>query len=124
MGEELWMQLMRQELTHNQRGILGEVMPRLSSNNEPVQVHVHVGEGGTSVARGRFPIFGLIGMISVGIMAYSLYQGQPVSTTVGQIENSVYTSPAPLWWAEVKNWWGNQLNNSSQRLLEAKASGF
>ena len=76
---------MRQELTASQKGVLGEVV-ELSphANQEPVQVHVHVGDGGTAATRGRFPLLGIIGMATIGIVAYSLYQGQPVSITVGQ----------------------------------------
>ena len=116
---------MRQASTASQKDVLGEVV-ELSphANQEPVQVHVHVGDGGTTATRGRFPLLGIIGMATIGIVAYSLYQGQPVSITVGQIETSISSTMTPQWWTEMKKWWENRIGGSEQVVMEARAGGL
>lgn len=98
---------MRQELTEGQRVLMGELLPVQTfapPPQDPVQVHVHVGSGAGSAASG-ISWLGLIGAATVGILAYSLYQGQPVSVTVGRIETSLAAAATPQWWDSVKNWW-------------------
>ena len=119
---------MRQELSPSQQGILGEIVPFSAMPmppQEPVQVHVHVGDGAGSNGRNGFPLMGMIGMITVGIIAYSLYQGQPVSMTVGQIETSFASAVKPQWWDDIKNWWSKTpSNNALGIVMEAKSGGL
>ena len=118
---------MRQELSPSQQGILGEIVPFNAvpvPTQEPVQVHVHVGDGSGSSGHSGFPLMGMIGMITVGIVVYSLYQGQPVSMTVSQIETSFASAVKPQWWDEIKGWWSSQPTNAAQIVMEAKSGGL
>lgn len=99
---------------------MGELVHPVNQPQEPVQVHVHVGSNsGGAAAGGRFPLLALIGAITIGIVAYSLYQGQPVSITVSQIESSVSAGITPQWWADVQNWWNSKLS-APNTIMEVK----
>ena len=99
---------------------MGELVHPQNQPQDPVQVHVHVGANGSTVPSGRFPLLSLIGAVTIGIIAYSLYQGQPVSTTVGQIESSVSAAITPTWWADLQNWWKSKLGTQNNVVMEVK----
>ena len=109
---------MRQELTEGQRVLMGELVHPLNQPQEPVQVHVHVGANGANNVS-RFSLLALVGAITVGIIAYSLYQGQPVSMTVSQIESSLSAAMKPQWWADLQNWFDNKIYSPST-VMEVK----
>ncbi len=103
---------MRQELTEGQRVLMGELLPvqiqqlppPVQAPQEPVQVHVHVGGGGAQ-ATSSFSWLGMLGAITLGIVVYSVYQGQPISSTVASIETAVASAAKPQWWGNVESWW-------------------
>lgn len=110
MGKKLRVQLMRQELTDGQRVLMGDLLPVQTFSpppQEPVQVHVHVGSNANTATSG-FSWLGLIGAVTVGVLAYSLYQGQPVSVTVGRIESAITTAATPQWLDGMKAWWAEK----------------
>ena len=97
---------MRQELTDGQRVLMGELLPVQSyaPPQDPVLVHVHVGNGGGN-ATSSLSWLGMLGAATIGVIAYSLYQGQPVSATVERIETSLAAAATPQWWDDLKNKW-------------------
>jgi hypothetical protein len=51
----------------------------------------------------------MVGAATVGILVYSLYQGQAVSITVGRIETAVMAAAIPQWMDNLKNWWDGKM---------------
>lgn len=104
---------MRQELTEGQRVLMGELLPVSSyappPPQDPVQVHVHVGGNSGGNTASCFSWLGMVGAATVGILVYSLYQGQAVSITVGRIETAVMAAAIPQWMDNLKNWWDGKM---------------
>jgi hypothetical protein len=107
MGQKLWVQWVRQELTDGQRVLMGELLPVQTfappPPQDPVQVHVHVA-GGSGTATSGSSWLALTGAVTIGILVYSLYQGQPVSVTVARIESALASAAIPQWWDSLKQW--------------------
>lgn len=88
---------------------MGELLPVQtfappSQPQEPVQVHVHVAGGSNGNTASSLSWLGLIGAVTIGVLVYSLYQGQPVSVTVARIESALASAAIPQWWDSLKQW--------------------
>lgn len=77
---------MRTELDKVHRAAIND---HRAHSQEPVQVHNHIYGGQPAITNGGLLRMSLtvMGALTVGAIAYSAYQGQSLSTTIGQIES-------------------------------------